>query len=446
MASADNYVSLQITLVQPGVTAPGFGTPLILSATAPFAERTRTYTDTAGMVTDGFAADSPEVLAAGAMLAQSPHVEQLKVGRRALPESLVYVVGVGVLRNNNVYTVNVAGEGVTTTAAATTASDGSADNDEVVALLVIALNAVAGKNYTAAATGAGGSQVCTVTATAPGDWFSLEVDPDLTVKMTHADPGYATDLAAILLEDPDWYVIYNPFNSNAVTEAIRTWCETNKRAFWMDTNQTDSVTTAAGNGDPGDDINTAGGKYTMAMYHPDPSEFFGAAWIGRYFCTKPGASVPALKTLASVSVVTLTSTQRSNLVGKRMNSYESVFGTSVTFGGTVPSTTYLFFDVVRDVDAWAIDVQTSGFGALRSQEKILFNDDGTPVIAAAIRGANRRAEANGTATRGTSFCTIPLAADVSANDKANRNLTGIKAGFQLAGAVQGLGVVATITF
>ncbi len=451
MPNIDNYISLQITLVQPGVTTPGFGVPLILSATAAFAERTRTYTDTSGMLTDGFAADSPEVLAAGAMFAQSPHIESLKVGRLALPPTMVCVISVAVVRDEHVYQVNVAGEGVTTTEAVTAESSGTATNDEIVGLLVTALNGVAGNNYTAAATGPGGSQVVTVTADDPGDWFSLEVDPDLTVSMTHADPGYATDLAAILLEDPDWYVVYNLFNSDASVSAIAGWCETNKRGYWADVSDTESVTTAAGNGDPIDDLATAGGKYSMGIYHPIPVEFAGAAWIGRYFCTAPGKATAALKGLAGVSTVALTATQRSNLIGKRGNSYElAAPGTPVTFYGTVPNTTYRFFDVVRDIDAWAADIQASGLGALASQDKIGFTDDDTPTIAAAIRGANKRAEAKpgeqGTFARGSTFCTVPLVASVSATDKSNRFLSGVKAGGTLSGAVHKVGVVATVSF
>jgi hypothetical protein len=450
MSSPDNYISIAISLVQPGVSTPGFGTPLILSATADFAERTRLYTDTDGMVTDGFAADSPEVLAAGAMFAQSPHVPQVKIGRLALPPTLVYVVGVANVRDSHQYAINVKGEGVTATEVLSVATDGSATNDEAVALIVTALNLVVGKNYTAVATGSVGSKVVTVTATAAGDWFSLEVDPDLTVKMTHVDPGYATDLAAITLEDPDWFLVYNSFNSDAVSAAIATWCETNKRGFWMDTNQTDSVTTSTGNGDPIDDLNTAGWSYSMGIYHPDPSEFAGAAWAGRYLCTSPGKATASLKNLAGISAVNLTATQRANLVAKRGNSYERVFGTNVTFNGTVPSTQYRFFDVRRDIDAWTIDMQASGFGALQSLDKIGFTDDDTPTIAAAIRGANARAEEQpgsaNTFARGSTFCTIPLVGSVSANDKANRLLSGVKAGGTLAGAVHSVSVVASISF
>lgn len=447
MSSADNYIAISITLTQPGITTPGFGTPLIPSATATFPERTRLYTDTDGMVSDGFAADSPEVRAATVMLAQSPHVPQWKVGRLALPPTLVYVISVAAVRNSHDYVVNVAGEGVTTTTVTIT-SDGSATNDEIIDALVTGLNLVVGKNYTAAATGAGGSHVCTVTASAAGDWFSLEMTSiaDLAVKATHADPGFATDLAAIKVDDSDWYLIVNHFNSDAVVAAIATWAEANGKAFWPDSNQTDIVTTGTGNGDPIDDLNTAGWRQSMGLYHPDPSEFFGAAWASRYLCTDPGRAVPGGKNLIGISPVNLTTTQRANLIAKRGNSYEAVFSTAVTYRGTVPNSQYLYFDVVRDVAAWALDVQASGFGAIVAEDKITFTDEGTPKIGAAIRGANKRAEDNTTAARGTSFCTIPLVANVSATDKANRNLTGIKAGFELAGAVQGVGVVATISF
>ena len=76
-------VTISATTLTPSRT--GFGTPLLAGffATSVFPERVRTYSGTAGMLTDGFLANDPIVRAAGKIFAQSPHPTNVKIGRRA---------------------------------------------------------------------------------------------------------------------------------------------------------------------------------------------------------------------------------------------------------------------------------------------------------------------------------------------------------------------------
>ncbi len=88
------------------------------------------------------------------------------------------------------------------------------DNDSIVNGLVAALPSISG--FTVSAQGSGGSKYVRILAdAADASWARIEVlDPALlTLWQNHADPGIATDLAAIELEDSDWYGLVTLYNS-----------------------------------------------------------------------------------------------------------------------------------------------------------------------------------------------------------------------------------------
>jgi hypothetical protein len=196
--SVDNHVALVITADSVGVARAGFGLPLILSPNAPWPERLRLYSRLADIIGDGFPAGSPEALAGGAMLGQSPRPRQIAIGRAANRPTQRYTLGVAAVRNLFPYQVRVSGPGFGPVTQQFV-SGGAATDAQIVAGLVTALNAVPGRNYTAA----GSASPFTITLNTPGAWASVEVlDPTaLSTRQDHADPGVAADLAAIQLEN-----------------------------------------------------------------------------------------------------------------------------------------------------------------------------------------------------------------------------------------------------
>ena len=149
MSELSEIVTITITQDTVGQTQPGFGTPLILSHNATFSERVRYYGSTLEAAVD-WATTSPEYLGIRAALSQSPHVEQVAVGRAVAKPTQQYTIGVSALRNSDShsYKINVVGQGVTTTTAAYT-TDTTATASEIHNGLVTSLNAVVAKNYLA---------------------------------------------------------------------------------------------------------------------------------------------------------------------------------------------------------------------------------------------------------------------------------------------------------
>jgi hypothetical protein len=439
MSQLTEHVSLTITADTVGQARAGFGVMMILSHNATWVERTRTY-EGIDDVAEDWATDSPEYLAANVAFAQTPHPEEIMIGRAGAKPTQVYVIGVNLVANSAKYGVTVASQGATITNPIEYTSDSSATNDEIVAGLVAALNAVTGKNYTAAATGSVGAQVCTVTANAAGNWFALAVDPTyLTIKQTHVDPGVTAEITAISNEDDSWYAIITLYNSKAYVQSVANAIEaTGSKMYFFDVNETDSINLAVGSS-PTDTLYTLfATKYNRVAgsYYPNPATMFTAAWLGRVLPDEPGSETWKGKTLELVAAVGLSTTQRKNLRDRKANSYTTIGSENKTWEGTVLGGSFGFIDVTRGLD-WLYDDMTKGvFDAAFSGEKLPYTNAGIAVVRNAIKTSLKRAVARGILTDNPQpEIDVPDIADVSDSDKQLRNLPDVNWNATLAGAI-----------
>jgi len=449
VSNLSDHVSLTITADSVGIARAGFGVPLITSYSANWAERVRFYTDQDGVAADFPDTTSPEYRAAEAMFAQTPHPEQIAIGRCALKPTQVYVIGVNSVTNSHDYKVDVQGQftggGVATTV--TASSDGTATNDEIIDALVTALNAVPSKNYTAAATGTGGSHVCTVTGNSAANWFSLAVwnVADLSISQTHSDPGIATDLDAIELDQPGWYCLHTTFNSSGVVRAAAAWIEGHIKIYIPATNDSAACTAVTtGTADTLDYLHASNYMRTAGMYHPSPADFAGAAWMGRVLPIDPGGDDLKWKSLAGVTAAKLTATHRTNLRAKMGNTIETVAGDNITWEGTMASGR--FIDLTRSIDWLYDDMQKGVFGVLVSVEKVPFTDGGIALVENEVRASLGRAISNGIlADDPAPVVTAPRARDVSSSNKALRLLPDIKFSATFAGSVHKVKITGNIS-
>jgi len=419
-----------------GIARAGFGIPLILSHTATWTERTRTYGSFADVTAD-FASGTPEYISAQAIFAQSPHPEQIMIGRASLQPTQKYVIGVNSVIDSHAYKVNVSGTGVTAATATATSSTGT-DNDTIVGLLVTALNGITGANYTAAATGSTGSKVVTVTGNAAANWFSLELQnvAELTIKQTHIDPGVTTDLDAILLESDAWYALHTMFNSNAYVLAAAAWVETNGKLYLVDVNETESINVAVGSSPTDTLYQLFQQSYnrTAGSYYSRPAAMFSAAWMGRVLPDEPGSETWKFKTLSGIAPMHLTATQRVNLRARKANSYTTIAGVNKTWEGSLAGGNFGFIDATRGLD-WLEDDMTKGvFGALSGAEKIPYTDPGIAIIRNEVKASLKRAVSKGIVNDDFTI-SVPKVADISASDKALRKLPDVKFEASLQGAI-----------
>ncbi len=437
-------VDISITQDSVGVQRAGFGVPMLLSGYAAFAERIRYYSSLSEVAADFATTTSPEYLFATRCFAGSNPPDIIAIGRSALPATMVYTLSTSAIRNSHAYVILVKGKSVTPTTVSIT-SGVSATNDDVCAALVTALNAVVGNNYLAAVVAGGGdTDTITVTADAAGGWFSLEVNPaDLYSTLTHADPGVATDLAAIALEDNSWYALYTCYNSDAYVKAAAMWVESAKKIYMVDSSDTEAILTTS-NGTRGllDDLKTLDYARTATIYHPSPADMAGAAWLGKCLPYEPGEETWKFKPLVGVNPVTLTSTHRTNLRARNANSFETSSGNNMTWQGTMVDGG--FIDTTRNLDWVEDDMGASVMEVFLGAAKVPFSNLGIAMLTNAMRASLKRAVSRGIAEPDFTV-TYPDAADVSDANKASRICPDLKFSFTLTGAVHSADVTGVVS-
>lgn len=416
------------------VARAGFGVPLILSHNAAFPERTRTYTDLAGMVTDGFAATSPEYLAASAMWSQTPAPSKIKVGRAPLKPTQRFKI-TPVAANAALYKVRVGANWASFT------SDASGTVAEIVAGLVAAINGLTGDTATA-------SDLSThlyVTGNTAGAWDGLEVNDTalLSIEQDHADPGVATDLDAIKLYDNDWYGLVTLYNSQPYVAAASAWVEANEKLYVVDSCDTPIITTATGGSDVASALQTSGKARTGLLYHPATDSFLAASLQGSCLPLDPGSETWKFKTLPGVAYTKFTATHLANLQGKNAGYYYSVAGRSISADGKVAAGEWI--DTIRGRDWLKARIQEDVFVVIAGAQKVPYTEAGVELVLSPIRGRLKDAVATGFLSPSPEpTVSAPKVSEVNSTDKAARLLPNVTFTGTLAGAIHKLSIKGTL--
>lgn len=479
--SIDSVVEVVISRDTTVVSRPGFGVPMLCAYHTKWAERLRFYTSLAGMVSDGFATTDPAYLMAQALMSQEPKVSRFAVGRRALAPTMV-VGCTPTAQNSTTYTVQI------NTTPYEYTSDAAATEQEVVEGLAAAVNAGAwasetpyglgahvvndtGKVYvcrtngTSAASGGptgtgtgitdgtcawdylGPEQavtasendvVLTLTADVAGALFTLALSSDYesadlwSRENVTTDPGIATDLNAILLENADWYGLQLDSESKAEVLAAAAWVESNRRLFTPAT--ADTACGTAATDDVMSSLQTAGYMRTAVLFHPKPHQYAGVAWMGEEFPKEPGASTWKFKTLAGVDTVGLTATQIAYIEAKNGNHYTTMGGINIAQQGKTAQPEWI--DVVRDLDWLHANIQADVFSLFVSADKVPYDAGGTTLVQATVQARLDQAVTKGVLRADPApQVTVPAVADIIQSDRAARHLPDVDFGGYLAGAI-----------
>jgi hypothetical protein len=286
-----------------------------------------------------------------------------------------------------------------------------------------------------------------IVANVAGAFFGLFVgDIDkLGIAQDHADPGLATDLAAIKLEDDTWYGLLHCFNSKACVQAIAAWAETAKKLFIAQTQDSAIATTVlAGATDVAAALQTSAYARTVPIYHPRNDKGIDSAWAGRCLPLDPGSESWKFKTLAGVPATQLTSTHRTNIKSKNCNYYEAVAGVNITAEGVVSAGE--FIDVIRFRDWLEADMAAGIFAALVRPEKVPYTDGGIATIEAEVRASLQRGvNAGGLSDNPAPAVTVPKVSTVASADKSARLLKNVKFTATLAGAIHAINISGNVS-
>ncbi len=522
-----DIATVNVSTTGAGVTRAGYGVPLIVSHTASWSERTRSYTSLSAVAED-FAANTPEYLAAEAIFSQSPRVTTIRIGRAALRPTQRFTIGAEVVATSYPYELRVAvptgtvftsqdveyitggatgwrPSGLWSKGDLVIASDGigmwscigpsqtayengftgyggasgptgnsgnfrenqiywmyvssgitgSVTNDAIMNGLKSRIEALgaptavgtASNQLLSSLAGSVGSKTLRLTANTTSKFFGVQAysRSALNIAQDHSDPGIATDLAAIALENNSWYGLITLFNSEALVAAAAAWVESNTKLYAAATCDS-AVAQDAESGsatDIGHDVKAAAYARTFVAHHPSPDEFMDAAEMGKFFVVSPGGETWRMKTLSGVTAESYSDTEITNMNDKHVHFYYDIGGRNVV-GGEAKSGSGEYVDVTRFIDWYTSELQADLADLAIGVNKIPFTNAGIALVAAKIHKRNDAGIlAGGIAPDPAPVVTVPDVSDVSTADKTARELSNVTSEWTLAGAIHHITVSVT---
>jgi Protein of unknown function (DUF3383) len=445
----ESLLNIQIKVQATAPSSANFGVPAVFAYHTHFVDLIRYYDAADGltaMVSDGFAVTEPAYLAAAEILDQRPTVTQFAVARRALPPTQVLRLACSSTSNRDTYAFTIVGsDGVKH--AISVASTGVPATD--AASIVTALGAPITNIGTPVVTGGTTVQI-TQAAGKLNDlqgWAGLGAAgaPILALSDTTADPGIATDLAAVYAVDQGWYGFTLDSNSAAEIEAAATWAEANG-AHAFSTNNSDAADLTNG-ASVFKSLYTSGWARTLCQFNGSRLLCYaGAALLGVILPQTPGSYTAAYKTEVGVPddpPSILTANAVTNLTTNNGNYYLRFKGVAVLISGITPSGEFLdttiFIDWLKDALVTAI------FTLLVANPKVGYDDLGVGKVVNVIKGVLKQGIQNGgLAASPAPTVSAPLVADVDSSDVAKRNLPDVTFTATLDGAIQGLQVLGSV--
>lgn len=442
MSEIDNIVSVTISRETASVTQAGFGIPAVIAkfattdTTVEF-NRTRFYGSLDEVTADGWSSTSDVYQAFSKIFGQNPSVSTAMLGRwDAGDATLTDALGAINLDNSDWYVFSVVGQ---KTATLVFSADFVASNSIVVTVNGTAVTAVPFTTDQATTMAALETQietditdsVVTVDGTDPDTRTLLISIPDKDTFTSAVVTGGASQPTAISYSDSD---------AEALLAAA--WAEGNKKLFFVVGSNPD-VADGSESGDLFSQLLGLGYDRTAGLFKKDASQYAEAAWPGEDLPFDPGSQTWAYKAPAGISPDPLTTSEQNAVFAKNGNTYQRVAGANITRYGKVFSGE--FIDIIRGVDWLEAEIQTAVYIELVNKRKIPFDDTGIQLIEGALAGALDRGVQRGVLQAGTVVITVPAYADISANDKANRNLPDVKFTALLLGAIHTVQIKGTLT-
>jgi hypothetical protein len=486
--SLSDIVNVVLTRATQTPSQMGFGLPMILSYHTTCSERVQSFTSLSEMITAGHATTDEAYRAAAALLRQYPKLPRFLVGReenRQVQVMKISPLASPAIRKSWPYTVKLNGYDFTYT------SDTSPTVAEICAGLTAAITQAAWTNThgyvvgdyckngstpvkvyvctkSGTSAGSGGptttlagivdgtviwDYVCpvqnvtavdsstyiTLTATAAKDAFSVEMDFNIMHQENNTTDGGAgvntvADLTACQLENDDWYVLIPTNIGLAPLEALAAQIETLTKMMFIVTGD-DAIHDATSTTDLAYVLKGSNyARTALSIHHQALSQMFHAAWVGKGLPYDPGSITWKFKTVAGPAATPFLDSDQNAIRDKNCNMYVTVAGLDITQEGVTCSGE--FIDVIMGIDFLTARMQEAIFGVMARLDKIPFTDKGAAVIENEIRGVlDLGIRKQILAEDPAPTVTMPLVADVSIADKANRYYPDIDVEGILAGAI-----------
>lgn len=438
----EDIVNVSVTKATATVSKVGYGTPMLVGYHTKYLDRVRTYTSLTGMVADGFATTDPLYIMASRLLAQSPRVRRFKIGRRSgAPVQSIRITPLDTTVGRH-YTFNVVAPGGVSSAI-DVVGDATPTQAELATALASAIDALSGVAAVVAS-----SVNVDITCTNAGELAYLtELPLPSILKIDDRTPNpattIATDMAAIVAADNDWYGFALDSASNAEQAAAAAWAESNQKLFAASTSDT-ACTDSGSTSDLAYVVSNANYARSFVVYEAARTDnYAGVAWLGRMLPTTPGKATWAFKVLNGVSHTELTDTEKTNLDAKDCNYLRTDSGATFTWRGKTGAGEWI--DITVGSDSLRTDMQERILAAKLANDKIGYDDDGIAIIVAEVKAA-LAAKVRDDYITPDFIVTYPKASEVSATNKANRELNDIEWNAPLVGAIHSSSISGTISY
>lgn len=235
-------------------------------------------------------------------------------------------------------------------------------------------------------------------------------------------------------------------------KAIADWTEANTKIFGFPVTETANP------------LDTSAYMRSFAIYStigeddkentPETTKYAHVAFFCKYFNYEPGSETWNLKTLNLIEPASLTGTDMQNLKDQNINYYTTYAGKNVTPGGKMLGGEWI--DVIRFRDWLKNDMQYRLFNLLYTRPKVPYTDEGISLVQNQMLASLMQGQRQG-GIAGDEFneegslipgftITVPLAANLTAADRASRVLKGCKFHARLAGAIHVIEIHGTLAY
>lgn len=448
MGDISRIANVQIALNTTGISTLGFSTMLVVGTHIHSLARVLSYTSADDMIADGFSADDPLYLAVVDGFSQTPRPAVIKVGRRRASTTVIEVAEVLAA---GTYTIKVktkdADGEVTITPYTFTNTGGNAE------AIMTGLQNLITNDTDSVITATLANERLTI-ASKTGDDYALELTGNLSMGVPNTTETIANTMAAITASDNDFYGICMTSRSTEDILAMANWTEAHIKLFG-------TATSAAGakDADVSTDIMSQlmnNNFYrTFIFYHENAdTDFPECAVMSRCFAIDPGGETWALKKLAGVTTDGITETEYNAITKKNGNTFERFRNISITQNGKVAAGEWI--DVIRFRDWLQEEITVNVFNLLINRDKVPYTDEGIALIETQIRAALKLGQRRGgiapdeydeDGNTNLGFTVeVPLAANISPNQKASRILNDVKFTARLAGAIHVVNIKGSLTY
>lgn len=427
MTQLTDIIEIQISRETAAVAQTNFNVPMFVAAHTNFAERARTYSSLKAVGED-FPTTSNVYVAASKLFGQEIVPAVIVIGRRQVTSSTVNISTVGA----GTYTLTINEQQFTFVAV-------GADTAITIAAGLKAaydVTPVAGVTVTDNLDG-------TLTVASSTVGYSLSVTNNMTTANQPSSESWVTALQEIAAVDNSWYAVTIESHLTADVLAVAGYIEASKKVFGTSSGDADVKTTATT--DLFSQLQALGYQRTFGMWSANADvEFPECAWIGYQLQEQPGSNTWAYKTLAGVTVSSLSDTESKNIQNKNGSTYEVVGGIASTIGAKMFGGEWI--DVMIFVDWLEQRMKERLWGRMKNSKKIPYTAAGAAIIEAEIRSQlNDGIRVGGLADTPPPRVEVPDVLTMSANLRAQRIFEGITFEARLAGAIHFVKIKGTVT-